>query len=494
MKDLTTSQIQELINQDRSSSKKNAARIGQKYYDGEHDILQYRVFYYNADGELVEDRYRSNERISHPFFTELVDQLTSYILSDEEENIITSDEEGCQEYLDSYFNDEFYAELADCITGATIKGFDYLYGYKNEENKMKFQYADALGVIEVREKDTDSGCDAIIYTYIDRIDYGRKVIKRIQVHYSDKTAYYVQIDGEKIMLDENITPNPRPNVIYRDEKGTLYGKELGYIPFWRFDYNRKQLGSLSTIKGLIDDYDLMECGLSNNLQDFDNPLYVIKGFRGNNLDELQHNIKTKKVIGVGDNGDVDIKTIQVPYEARKAKAEADEKNIYRFGMGLNTQGLKDTAATTNLAIQAAYTLLDLKATKVIKNLKKFLKQIVRVVIDEINNNNGTGYSADNVKITFHPNILLNKTENISNDKIKAETKQIEINTILNVAAQIGDEETLKKICDVMDIDFEDIKDILEEDKDDITNAQVTLNNVQTEEPTEPTEEGALNAD
>ena len=38
----------------------------------------------------------------------------------------------------------------------------------------------------------------------------------------------------------------------------------------------------------------------------------------------------------GDEGDVDVKTVNVPYEARVAKLELDEKNIYRFGMGLNT--------------------------------------------------------------------------------------------------------------------------------------------------------------
>lgn len=36
------------------------------------------------------------------------------------------------------------------------------------------------------------------------------------------------------------------------------------------------------------------------------------------------------------------------YQARQAKLELDEKNIYRFGMGLNTVGLKDTSATTNM--------------------------------------------------------------------------------------------------------------------------------------------------
>lgn len=34
--------------------------------------------------------------------------------------------------------------------------------------------------------------------------------------------------------------------------------------------------------------------LSNNLIDFDTPIHVVKGFQGDNLEELQTNLKTKK--------------------------------------------------------------------------------------------------------------------------------------------------------------------------------------------------------
>lgn len=476
MNKLTTDDIKKLIDNDKNSVQKSFAKIGQRYYEGNHDILKYRLFYYNADGELVEDKTRSNERIAHPFFTEIVDQLSSYLLSDAE-GIISSDADGLQEKLDLYFDEDFFSELSDLITDAQIKGDGYLYGFKNEENRLQFQFADTLDIIEVREKDTDTNAECFIYSYVDRVDFGKKLIIRTQVHYSDETEYYVSVNGGKLEKDMKITPNPRPNVIYSDNDGKKYGGRLGFLPFWRFDYNRKRISALKPIKPLIDDYDLMECGLSNNLQDFDTPIHVVKGFQGDNLNELQQNIKTKKIIGVDDNGGIDIKTVNVPYEARKTKADEDEKNIYRFGMALNTQGLKDTSATTNLAIQAAYTLLDLKATKVINRLKKYLKQIIKVVIDEINEQNGTGYNAKDVKICFHPNMLLNETENISNEKTKAETQQIKINTLLNVAAQIGDEKLLESICDEMEWDYEQIKSLIDEQspEDGINNALTDLN-------------------
>ena len=78
---LTENEILQFISEDKISTKKRLASVGQKYYEAEHDILQYRVFYYNADGKLVEDKNRANVKIPHPFFTELVDQEVQYMLS-----------------------------------------------------------------------------------------------------------------------------------------------------------------------------------------------------------------------------------------------------------------------------------------------------------------------------------------------------------------------------------------------------------------------------
>lgn len=482
---LKIDEIKQLIDNDIDSERKQIAAIGQRYYEGDHDIKNYRLFYYNADGDLVEDETRSNIKVSHPFFTELADQLTPYVLSNSED-IVYSDIPELNEKLKEYFDEVFWDEMDSVIKGGYVKGFDYCYAYKEgtvgKDLRTHFKYADGMGVVEVRAKDTDDNCEYYIYWYIDRIDKGKKTIKRIQVHTDKEIYYYVQSGSSgEIMSDESEPQNPRPNVMYTDETGKKFSSPdgLGYIPFFRFDYNRKQISGLKPIKGLIDDYDLHACSLSNNLKDFDTPIHVVKGFAGDSLDELQQNLKTKKIVGVDEGGGIEVATVDIPYQARKEKLEIDEKNIYKFGMGVNTQGLKDTNATTNLAIKTAYSLLDIKADMVIMRFKAFLKKIVKIVVDEINETNGTGYNVKDVKFHFEPSTLVNETENIENEKTKAETKQIKINYILSIAAYIGDDEALKLICDTLDVDYEEIKSALEKANPDFvspTEAQNALNN------------------
>jgi SPP1 family phage portal protein len=459
---LTTSEIKNFIDNDRTSAKKRDALIGLRYYEGDHDIRNYRIFYVDANGQVQEDKTKSNIKISHPFFTEQVDQTVQYLLSGKD-GFIKSDKPELQAELDAYFNDneDFVSELYEVITGTIAKGFEYAYAYKNAEGRIAFQCADSIGVVEVRAKETQDNCDYVIFHYVDRISKDNKRIRKIQVWNEKETYFYIQEDDGKIIKDDSVETNPRPHILFKkgNDNATYY-EGFGFIPFFRLDNCRKQFSGLKPIKDLIDDYDLMSCGLSNNIQDTNEALYVVSGFEGDNLDELMMNIKAKKHIGVSEEGSVDIKTIDIPYQARQAKLELDEKNIYRFGQALNTAGLKDTTATTNLAIKAAYSLLDLKANKLEIRLKQFMRKLLKVVLKEINDLNGTDYQQKDVYFNFEREIPTNAQENAQIELIEAQRKQTEITTLLNLATQLDSETMMQLICEQLDIDYNDIKDKL----------------------------------
>lgn len=476
---LTTAEIKMFIDEDNASAKKNYARIGERYFDGDHDIKSYRMFYFNSDGQLVEDNTRANVKITHPFFKELTEQGTQYTLSGDE-GFVFSDIPELQSELDSRFNnnDDFVNELSEVINDCQVKGFSYMYAMKDSNDTLKFTCADSIGVVEVEARFADDGKDHIIYWYIDRVDKEGHRIKKIMDWDDEQVYYYIQTDEGEIETDISVKVNPRPHILYQidgDEK--TYIDTLGFIPFFRLDNNKKQISNLAAVKDLIDDYDLMASSLSNNLIDFDHPLYVIKGFEGHNLDELQQNLKTKKTVGVGSDGGVEVHTVDVPYEARKVKLELDEKNIYRFGMGLNLSGLKDTSATTNIAIKAAYSLLDLRCKHLERNIKRFLRRIVQVCIDEINEKNGTAYQISDVYFDFIHEVMSNEQENKQNELTDAQRKQVEINTLLGLVQVFGDELIIQQICDVLDIDYEEIKDQLPKDEArEIEEVQDGLNN------------------
>lgn len=491
---LSVAEIKKFIDEDIKSDKKKKAAEGMRYYEAEHDILKCKFFYFNSDGKVVEDTVRSNIKISHPFFHVLTEQLSAYMLSFEEHPIRAKESaKGLQDYLDDYFDDEFWAEIAELIKDAYTKGFGYVYAYKNAEGRLSIQCADTMGVVDVQAKYTADKKPYKIYHYVDTdmTEKGKRTVTRIQVWDEKETHYFVK-DGEsgKIEKDKSVELNPRPHIVQRDKKtGERIGSGFGYIPFWRLDNNKKQFSGLKPIKALIDDYDLMQCGLSNNLVDFDTPLHVVRGFEGYSDEdlrkELQVNLKTKKMIGVSEDGGVEVKTVDIPYQARQAKASDDEKNIYIFGMGFNPAQVGD-GNITNIVIKSRYTLLDLKAENLEKRLKKLLKDYLKVVIAEINAEHGTDYQMKDVKIEkFQKQTPTNDSENIANEKVQAETIQVKVNTILNVAVVIGDEKALELICEQLDLDYEELKKQVKklQEEQNLADAKTALEGVVTGEET-----------
>ena len=483
---LTVDEIKSFIDQDIASTKKKLAKVGQRYYEADHDIKDYRIFFIDADGNLQEDKNKSNIKISHPFFTENVDQAVQYVLSNKD-GFVKSDKPELQAELDAYFNDneDFDAELSEALTGSIAKGFEYMYAYKNSEGRTAFQCADSIGVVEVEARFASDGKDHVLYWYIDRIDKDGKKIKKIQDWDDTQTVFYKQTGEDKIERDTDEKINPRPHTIYKkDGDDSTYYETFGFVPFFRLDNCKKQFSGLKPIKALIDSYDLMNCGLANNIQDTNESLYVVKGFQGDNLDELMLNIKSKKHVGVDEDGGVEIKTVDIPVEARRTKMEIDEKNIYRFGFALNTSGLKDTNATTNLAIKSAYSLLDLKSKKIIKNVKRFMRKLLKVVLAEINKREGTDYQQSDVYFRFDREIPTNEKENADIELVDAQRKQTEISTLLNLAAHLDNETLMQLICEQLDIDYNDIKDKLPTEEDGGTSpfeARTAIDAIQTVE-------------
>ncbi len=455
--------IKKIINNDLGSKTKRRAKKGKDYYNAKHDILDYRVFYFNSDGQLVEDTTRSNIKISHAFYTELIDQKTSYLLSGFN---VYSEHQQLNKELEAYFDDNFKSELSEVVENASKIGFSYMYAQLGKDFKTHFKYADGLRIIEVINP-LNEETEYVINYYTKRIDEikNKKVIA-VEVYNKEKTFYYI-IKDNKLISDMSKPINPRPHKMWREidnDNVKIKGSKFGFIPFFRLDNNEDKYSDLRPIKALIDDYDLMSCGLSNNLQDVAEGIYVVKGFQGSDFNELQNNIRVKKMVGVGEQGDLDIKTISIPYEARKAKLELDEKNIYRFGMGFNSSQTGD-GNITNIVIKSRYALLDLKCDKMERRVRSFLQPILEIILEEINEKYTTSYGLQDIVLDFTRNVMANNLDNAEIAKVEAETKQIEINTLLNAMGKLPEETIVKQICSILELDFEEVQTKIQENID-----------------------------
>jgi SPP1 family phage portal protein len=470
---LQTGEILAAINNEFNSIKYRNAKKGLRYYEGEHDILDYKVYYIDQDGIAVEDTSKSNIKISHAYLTELINQKVSYF-HNIKKDFIFSDIPELQAALKERFDDEFFAELVDVLKYGSAEGWSYLYRYLDENGRSRFNFAEGLGVCEIPAHLSSDEMAHIIYCYVEKIKDNKKL--EAVLDYTNESATYYKKIGNSLMLDDRYKINPRPLILSQpDENGAIYYDQFKRIPFYRFSNNKKEFSDLKPIKGLIDDADMMACSLSNNLQDFSEGIYMVKNYQGINAEEFIQNVKTKKYVGVGADGDFDVKTFDIPYEARKVKLEMDKECIYKFGQGFDSSKVGD-GNLTNIVIKSRYSKLDMKVNDFEIQVRKFLKPIIKDVIDEINKEFKTNYKYSDVYLQFERATIVNEQETITNEYTKAQTQQIKINNILGLQTLMTKEYLCQLIAEELDLDWEQVKDNFNFDEDtfDINKASEQL--------------------
>ena len=471
--------IDDAVKTDRQSPIKEKMSEGLKYYDYKHDILKFRLFYYNEDGKLVEETNRSNIKIPHAFFTEQVDQKVQYLLSNPVE-FETADTE-LKTYLEEYIDDDFQLMLQEMVEGASKKAYEFAYVYRATSGKLLFKVADSRKVVVIYD-DMNEVIAIIRYYDTDITKDNRKVtVTKAELWDTEKTWFFVSSSdyNNRFILDNSQEINPRYHQVVTDNDGKLLGKGFGYIPFLKLSNNKNEKTDLEPIKALIDDYDLMACALSNNLVDFDHPIYAVKGYGKDNLDELVTNLRTKKTVGVSQEGGIDVKTVDIPVTARKTKLETDKEAIYKFGMAFDSSQVGD-GNITNVVIKSRYSLLDLKCNKTEIRLRAFIKQLLDIIIQDINERYQKSFTRQQIEVIITRSTMINQSDNANVEKAEAETKGQLIQNLLDVAPYLDDESLLKKICTVQDLDYDEVvqrlgsQDYSSPKKDVIDNEQVSV--------------------
>lgn len=448
--------LSKIIFSDKTSDKKAQMQVAKDYYRGRHDILDYRLFYVNNDGQMVEETNRSNVQIPHQFFTELVDQKTNYLLSNPIE--FKTENAHLAKRLEEYIDDEFQLTIQDLVEGAAINGYEVLYYYfKDNDDKIYFQAEDSFNLIFVKNE-----YEKIKYVirYYDTKTYNAKgqqqKVEKVDLFDDEKVITFTK-NSNKYEQDGE----PR---YYRalEVDGTIYPVKERFIPFLVLENNRNRTSDLEPIKLLIDDYDLMASALTNNLIDFDHPIYAVRGFQGDNLDDLVRNLATRKTIGVGDDGGLDVKTIDIPVEARKTKLEIDRKSIYKFGMGFDSDIDTGDRALTNIGIKSRYSLLDIKCNKLEVRLRSLLQSVLELILKNIKERCGEEYDVSEIEIIITREAMTNDKERAEEEQLRANALASEVSAIMNASLALDSDEVIKLLADAFELDYEYVKLAMDE--------------------------------
>ena len=428
--------IKYIVENDINSERKRKMLEGERYYEGKHDVLQ-RDFtsskLLETDEETGEEKSmlfrnvnRSNHKNINAFLKIKKKKKTAYLVSKEptirvigaEQN---SSQKAYEKMLSDFANDTFNEVLQDLVIGASCKGFEALHVYYDENGDLQYCIVPANEIIPIYDTNHQKELIEVIRYYnITVVKNGKNYThKKVEYWTKDNVTYYMQKQGDLYVKDSSIEENPAPHwwgiTNLNGFNSKKQGHSWGRVPFLILKNNRNSTTDLEHIKGLIDAYDLISSEGTNNFLDLVDLYWTIEGAGGENASSILKRLQINKAVSVQSTGDSKItaKQIELPVAGRLEFLKMLRKDIFQFGMGIDTDSDKFGNAPSGVSLKFQYTLLDQKAGNMIAKLKKVIKGLLWYVTNDYNSKHNTNYNAYDIQVDINKNMITNDVETVS---------------------------------------------------------------------------------
>ncbi|WP_181218864.1 phage portal protein [Bacillus subtilis] len=395
-----TSAILRMI--DKHEYERDKMLEGVAYYMNQADIKKKLRYYYEGGIRKV-DTDKPNNRISHNWHKLLVQQKTQYLVG--KPITFNAEDENFLKLVNDFVNEEFDDVLNQLLKNASNKGREWLHPFVDEEGKFDFIRIPAEEVCPVYDTTKKRNLlYAIRYYDIKTID--DEFIRKVELYTDQQIFYYIMHDGE-LVLDFEYKRNPESH-FYLGETGYGWGR----VPLIEFKNNDEGVSDLVFYKDLIDQYNNTISNNANTFDEMQDVIYELKNFGGQDLGEFMTNLKHYKAVEVGEDGGLELKTVDVPIDSANTHLDRLEENIYRFGQGVNNNPDKVGNSPTNVAIKNLYSLLDLKANEAERKFRPALHAFFWFFTEYLKMTGQGEYDPTLLQMTFNRSRMTNELEEV----------------------------------------------------------------------------------
>lgn len=385
---------------------------------------------YNVAPILVEDLSKANHKLIHNYMYELTNQCKTYLcgkpirVSYKNDNITDEVKEMVDDILYKYNNWVLYGQ--ENIKNAIKYKWAWTRVHLDDEQKLLFDIVDSRECIPFYDK-YGKLVLMIRYFTISEFDENGDIVRNKYVEVYDdrfKDTYKETKSGyEAKELDEVLIGKKQ----YFGDRETEDVEVIGWgaVPFVQWKYNDDNIDGLQPIKCFVDMIDLDISDLANNIDDIQDVIWILENYNGQNLVEFMRDLKVRKALNLGENGKAYPEKIDIPIEARMKLYEVCNKNIYKYGRGVDFTDRNNLGNATGVALKWSYGGLDEKADELqnhgqvaLNNLFKLIFRYLYIVglSNEL-------YDSNDVEFIFDRTMIVNEKE-------KAETA-IQASTLLS---------------------------------------------------------------
>lgn len=390
---------------------------GERYYDGDHDILKRKRTAIGDDGKLKEVENLPNNRIVDNQYGKMVDQKANYLLS--KPPTFECENKSYEDILKKIFNNRFLRLLKNIGEDSLNDGIGWLHPYYNQQGELCFKRFKPYEILPFWEDEehTILECAVRIYEVLVYEGETEKIIQKVEVYNLKGIQRFVYENGSLIPDVELGTQSDY--ITTTDKEGKTIGLNWTKVPLIPFKFNSKEIPLIKRVKTLQDGINTILSDFENNIQeDCRNTILILKNYDGVNLGEFRNNLSTYGAVKVKsiDGGEGGVETLQIEVNAENYKAIYD---IFKKALIENARGFdaKDDRMSNNpnqMNIQSMYSDIDLDANGMETEYQASFEDLLWFINQHLANTGQGDFENEVVTITFNRDILINESESISN--------------------------------------------------------------------------------
>lgn len=384
--------------------------LAEKYYDGDHDILQREKKVIGADGKLTTIDNVANNKLVDNQYRKLVDQKTNYVLGNP--ITIATSKKDYLKLLQGVFTKKIHRQLRVLAQNSVDGGIAWLYPYiKDKEFKIMVFTSYDICPIWKDKAHTDLDCGMYYYAEEQFDDNGAvKTIYHVDLFTIHGITHFIYQGGSLILAE-----NPHSDYLYVESRGFNW-KRLPLIPF---KYNSKEIPLIRNVKGLQDKLNDTLSDFANNMEeDPRTSILVLKNYDGTNIPEFRQNLATYGVIKVttvdGVQGGVEALKVDVNAANYQAELMQLKRAIVENGRGFDAKEERMDGDPNQMNIQSMYTDIDLDVNAMETEFQAGFAELKWFVDQYLIQQGNPDYSNEEVSFVFNRDIFINEDSMIDN--------------------------------------------------------------------------------
>lgn len=446
----------------------------------------------NSTPYLAPDLSKANYKVAHGYLFENINHAKSYLvgnpvrLSYKEDKPLANDKDA-QNILDDilykYNKWGLFNQTNVVNTQKYIKGWVRV-AVDPDNGQLKLIPVNSKEVIPFFDDFEKLTCLIHIYNRLEVEAQPNGAIKEVLYKYAEvfdesyKDVYRSKHNRDYEIFEEDVPLLQKITVFGEDEvneegevvKAPSKTSNLTWdrIPWVYWKFNSDEQDALKPIQCFIDLLDMDLSDLANNIDDVQDVIWILENYAGQSVSQFMEDLKIKKAINVGEDGDARPQTTEIPYEARMKLYEACEKAIYKFGRDINFADRDNLGNASGVALKWSFGPLDQKCDDLEENGKSMIDDLLNLIFTYLNATGQSKYEYDSndIEIIFDRSMIINEKEQV--DMVMASADIISRKTNLEHHPFVADaEEEMKRIdSDPMNVEEADTNDQFDDSEED----------------------------